>query len=95
MSRDLLHQDEVRALVRDLAEERELVHLLELHHLDASPSGTPVVTAAVDEDAREPLAGCLLVLELREAPVGAEKALLDDIFGLVADEASRQPVEAR
>src|SRR5262245_12417956 len=84
-----------RIVVRDLAEERELVDPLELDLLDATASPAPVVTAAVDEDAREPVPACLLVLELREAPIGAEKALLDGILGLLADQSPGKTVKTR
>jgi hypothetical protein len=49
--------------------------------------------AAVDEDRREPVAHGTVVRELGEASVGAEEGLLDDVLGVVADEAARERVQ--
>jgi hypothetical protein len=84
-----------RILVGDLPEEREFVDLAELHLFDAAASLAPQVTAAVDEDAREPFAAGLLILQSREATIGAQEALLDDVLGVLADQPSCETVETR
>src|SRR5262245_45852498 len=84
-----------RILVCDCAEQRELVDLLELDLLDSAAPRAPLVAAAVEENAREPFPAGLLALELREAPIGSEQALLNDVLGLLADQSSGEAVEAR
>src|SRR5262249_2329980 len=83
----------VRILVGDLSKQRELVDLVESDDLDAPSLYAPLVAAAVEQDAREPLAPSLGARELLEVAIAAEQALLNDVFGLVADQTPSERIQ--